>query len=911
MACRCYTNHALDQFLEHLQATGIKKIIRIGGQSRSTLLEGHNLRTVAKTEKKSRHEGWQAATAYRKLEEHEETSRRILSRLHNLKKRVEWKQLDWYLRRKHSRIHAQFGTIDGDGFIHTGRHPFDLWQSAATPDGQINTLERSTTEAVNIASVTAKAETDVQSLSPIGRKALIQMWTTELFQQASNELFELIESAKDCKLDLTKIHEETDRRVLQGADVVGLTTSGLAKNISTLQHVRAKVVLCEEAGEVMEPHIISAMLPSGEHFIQIGDHQQLRPTINNFADLSIESSRGALYKLDRSQFERLSVGERGRRTMPVAQLNVQRRMRPQVSTLIRHTIYKRLVDHESTMQMPNIIGMRDNVYWLDHDNMENEAQAAISHNQSKSNDWEVAMVHALVRHVIRQGVYKSSDIAVLTPYTGQLQKLRASMRRDFEIVLSDRDEDALIKDGYTLSDTPNDQGDASSDSERKQLQKKQLSDLLRAATVDNFQGEEAKLVIVSLVRSNKHQKVGFLKTTNRINVLLSRAQHGMYLIGNADTYSNVPMWQEVIGILRANASVGSSLGLCCPRHRDTPIEVQQPDDFARFSPEGGCREACMDRLPDCGHRCQARCHSRAMHESSRCEQPCQRQHDPCGHPCQKQTCGEDCGKCMVVLNKVELPCGHLKDQVRCHLTRDLEALHCVEIVAKTVTRCGHEIQASCSEDVGREGYLCATACGTFLTCGHCCPGTCGRCNIMDLLGDRVVNHLQCDKICGRPFGTCNHTCPRRCHDGSDCGLCESRCEVSCAIEARGNTNNMTQVQCKHSRCTLKCHESCAPCVERCAWSCPHIGDCGMPCSAPCNRLPCNKRCTSTLPCGHQCPGLCGEDCLPEYCQACGKHLDAQVDMVELKDFREIDLDQSPIVALACGHFFTAETLDGM
>ncbi len=122
--------------------------------------------------------------------------------------------------------------------------------------------------------------------------------------------------------------------------------------------------------------------------------------------------------------------------MPVAKLNVQRQMRPQISTLIWHTIYKRLIDHESTVQMPDIVGVRNNVYWLDHDNIETEAQAAISHNQSKSNDWEVAMVHALVRHVIRQGVYKSSDIAVLTPYTGQLQKLRASMRRDFEIVLS-------------------------------------------------------------------------------------------------------------------------------------------------------------------------------------------------------------------------------------------------------------------------------------------------------------------------------------------------------------------------------------------------------------------------------------------------------------------------------------------
>lgn len=34
-------------------------------------------------------------------------------------------------------------------------------------------------------------------------------------------------------------------------------------------------------------------------------------------------------------------------------------------------------------------------------------------------------------------------------------------------------------------------------------------------------------------------------------------------------------------------------------------------------------------------------------------------------------------------------------------------------------------------------------------------------------------------------------------------------------------------------------------------------------------------------------------------------------MIEFKDYGEIDLDETPVVALACGHFFTAETLDGM
>ena len=49
-------------------------------------------------------------------------------------------------------------------------------------------------------------------------------------------------------------------------------------------------------------------------------------------------------------------------------------------------------------------------------------------------------------------------------------------------------------------------------------------------------GEEAKVIVISLVRSNQEGRAGFLNTSNRINVLLSRAMHGMYLVGNVDTF---------------------------------------------------------------------------------------------------------------------------------------------------------------------------------------------------------------------------------------------------------------------------------------------------------------------------------------------------------------------------------------
>lgn len=59
--------------------------------------------------------------------------------------------------------------------------------------------------------------------------------------------------------------------------------------------------------------------------------------------------------------------------------------------------------------------------------------------------------------------------------------------------------------------------------------------------MDNFQGEEAKVIVISLVRSNDERKYGFLKTSNRINVLLSRASHGMYIFGNIYTARLVPI----------------------------------------------------------------------------------------------------------------------------------------------------------------------------------------------------------------------------------------------------------------------------------------------------------------------------------------------------------------------------------
>jgi hypothetical protein len=408
---------------------------------------------VSQSELKTRSESYLLGSTYGALEKEEKRIRSSLAALQTAGKRPSWITLKKYLQYTHNRIYAQFSQVDEEGFKTVGAEPFDLWLRGNASQGQAVTGPPTRTAP----QLLVAARLDAHSLSPVERRALVQFWTDELRTERTDELFESVETVNKLRRMITNVHDDIDRRVLQRADVIGVTTTGLAQRIATLQHVECKIIICEEAGEVMEPHMISALLPSVEHFIQIGDHQQLRPQINNFKQLSLESHQGKPYQLDRSQFERLSERIAGKPSFPIAQLNIQRRMRPDISMLIRETIYPRLTDHETTTTLPDVVGMRKNVFWLNHSNQEEGSQAD-TQQKSHSNAWEVAMTHALVRHIIRQGIYSSTDIAVLTPYGGQLQKLRTAMRNDFEIVLSDRDQETLAKEGFDVEDSSSEDG---------------------------------------------------------------------------------------------------------------------------------------------------------------------------------------------------------------------------------------------------------------------------------------------------------------------------------------------------------------------------------------------------------------------------------------------------------------------
>ncbi len=152
---------------------------------------------------------------------------------------------------------------------------------------------------------------------------------------------------------------------------------------------------------------------------------------------------------------------------------------------------------------------------------------------------------------------------------------------------------------------------------------------------------------------------------------------------------------------------------CCPRHPDTIVEVQQPDEFSKFSPKGRCRDACADRL-GCGHRFQRRCHPATMHSAFQCEKPCGYLHQPCNHLCQKPTYGEVPGKCMVLLDAVSLPCRHFKGKSSLPLSSALGygPVHSTNFKAFSRVRTRRLVR--CSLSIASEKFKCPSACTTPL-----------------------------------------------------------------------------------------------------------------------------------------------------------------------------------------------------
>ncbi|GFN92405.1 nfx1-type Zinc finger-containing protein 1-like [Plakobranchus ocellatus] len=649
---------------------------------------------------------------------------------------------------------------------------------------------------------------DIWTLNMKERFALYKLWVERYKAKLSDERRLLLDQYRYVLSEKEEINSQETVSILRGASIIGMTTTCAAKYRSVLQAVACKIIVVEEAAEVLEAHIVTALNKECEHLILIGDHQQLRPS-----PVVYELAKD--FGLEISLFERLV-----KNNFPHVVLQEQHRMRPEISMIMRH-IYPNLKDHSVVSSYDHIKGVSKDIFFVQHE----EPESSVNDTHSKANEFEAKYVIKMCEYFLLQG-YDPSQMTILTTYAGQVFAIKTLMK--------------------TL----------------------QFKASVRVTSVDNFQGEENDIIILSLVRSNENNKVGFLKVENRVCVALSRAKKGLFVIGNLELLSSQSkLWKKILYTASSCDIIGNGLPVVCQNHPEKEHALMfSPKDFDN-RPEGGCGLPCKYVLP-CGHICELTCHGYDRdHEKYKCNKPCTKS---CifGHRCQKK-CFQDCGKCEVPVQKQIPSCGH-KDSVPCHLPA--ENAICCQPCEKILDDCEHQCSGQCGhckaiskhrlceklvhymwpcrhlEQVKchqkPDLFACPHPCEAVLECGHRCKGTCGHC-----LQGQV--HKACGEICKKML-PCGHLCSNYC--SAPCTPCKKPCPSKCRHRS-----------CKDSQ--ERCGHICIPCKEKCRRGCD-CNKCDNFCSEICSIKLCNKPCKRDIKhCGHECSSLCGELCV---CCVCTK-----------------------------------------
>ncbi|KAE9534042.1 hypothetical protein AGLY_008778 [Aphis glycines] len=645
---------------------------------------------------------------------------------------------------------------------------------------------------------------DLNLLSMDQRWSLYYCWVQETKEMIDPKIMKYEELYAQVYKQYSELQELENIELLNKMHVIAITTTGAAKHRIMLEGLESPIVVVEEAAEVLETHIVSALTRHCQHLILIGDHKQLRPT-NSVHKLAKD------FNFNTSLFERMVNN-----AVPYYTLSEQHRMRPEIASLITPSIYNELHNHVSVNNRENIRGVTKNMFFLNHNVYEKEVEDILS----KNNDHEARFLIMFARHLILQG-YTTDQVTILTTYSGQLFILR-SLRKKHSIL-----EGMKIK------------------------------------VVDNYQGEESDIILLSLVRSNEEGTIGFLKSENRICVALSRAKYGLYIMGNMNNlYNSSNLWKKIKQTLVNQNSYGDELDLECAIHSGITIKVSKSEDFNGIM-EGGCTLLCKSLLV-CGHYCTSICHSYDRdHLKIKCREPCNKFCDY-NHPCTK-TCFMDCGQCTVLMTK-DLPCGH---QIKLPCFVDINTYPCEEMMESVLEECGHKVIKKCHD----KNPNCSVKCCIRLDCGHACERNCHK--------NDDPNHekYNCTKPCEDTNKECSlrHKCQKMCYE--DCASCtvkvkknlpcgHTKNDVPCGLksnEIKCNLPCIRPLKCDH-KCPAKCYEPCKPCerlVKKVIPNCGHIIT--IECKTIPKREHCTNQCERILTCGHLCKNLCAKKCTPKEC----------------------------------------------
>jgi hypothetical protein len=118
---------------------------------------------------------------------------------------------------------------------------------------------------------------------PQTRVRLQAQWNKTILEELGTNISTLADKYNKCLAQVDRLFREKNFHVLGQKRIIGCTTTAAAMYIDEIRKASPGIVLVEEAGEILESHILTALTPTTKLLIMIGDHKQLRPKVNNYA----------------------------------------------------------------------------------------------------------------------------------------------------------------------------------------------------------------------------------------------------------------------------------------------------------------------------------------------------------------------------------------------------------------------------------------------------------------------------------------------------------------------------------------------------------------------------------------------------------------------------------------------------
>jgi len=117
----------------------------------------------------------------------------------------------------------------------------------------------------------------IWSMSFSERREKLKTWQDALFKEQVGHVYDNGEAYNSCLASIDRMFGRKTEAILNEKRIIACTTTGAAMHGERIRAASPTVILVEEAGEILESHVLTALGPNTDQLILIGDHKSVFP----------------------------------------------------------------------------------------------------------------------------------------------------------------------------------------------------------------------------------------------------------------------------------------------------------------------------------------------------------------------------------------------------------------------------------------------------------------------------------------------------------------------------------------------------------------------------------------------------------------------------------------------------------